>query len=130
MLFSGVPFLYYFFPIALILYFAAPRKLKNLSLLLTSLIFYFYGEQEFVVFLLASIAVGYAAGRIIDKYRGTVKAKLSLGLAIALNLLLLGFFKYADFFITNINALTGTGIPLLRLSLPLGISFFVFQTIS
>ena len=130
MLFSGIPFLYYFFPVALVLYFAVPRRFRNLSLLLTSLIFYFYGEQEFVVFLLASIVVGYAAGRIIDKYRGTGKTKLALGLAIALNLLLLGFFKYADFFIVNINVLLGTKIPLLHLSLPLGISFFVFQTIS
>ena len=130
MLFSGIPFLYYFFPVALLLYFAAPRKLKNLALLLTSLVFYFYGEQEYVVLLLASIAVGYVAGRIIDKYRGTKKTKVALGLVIALNLLMLGFFKYADFFIVNINALLGTNIRLLRVSLPLGISFFVFQTIS
>ena len=130
MLFSRIPFFYYFFPIALLLYFAAPRRLKNIALLLTSLVFYFYGEQEYVVLLLGSIAVGYVAGRIIDKYRGTGKIKVALGLAIALNLLMLGFFKYADFFILNINALFNTKIPLLQLSLPLGISFFVFQTIS
>ena len=130
MLFSSIPFLYYFFPVALILYFAMPRRLKNLALLVTSLVFYFYGEQEYVVLLLASIAVGYIAGLIIDKYRGTKMMKLALVLAIVLNLLMLGFFKYADFFISNINALLGTNIRLLRISLPLGISFFVFQTIS
>ena len=130
MLFSSIPFLYYFFPVALILYFAMPRRLKNLALLVTSLVFYFYGEQEYVVLLLASIAVGYIAGLIIDKYRGTKMMKLALVLAIVLNLLMLGFFKYADFFISNINALLGTNIKLLRISLPLGISFFVFQTIS
>ena len=130
MLFSGIPFLYFFFPVTLLIYFATPRKFKNLALLFTSLIFYFYGEQASVVLLLASIVVGYIAGKLIDKYRGTGKANLALGLAIILNLLLLGFFKYADFFIVNINTLLGTSIPLLRLSLPLGISFFVFQTIS
>ena len=130
MLFSGIPFLYYFFPVALALYFAAPRKLRNIALLITSLIFYYYGEQNRVILLLASVAVGYVAGRIIDKYRGTSKTKLALGMAIALNLLMLGFFKYADFFISNINVLLNTNIPLLRISLPLGISFFVFQTIS
>ena len=130
MLFSSIPYLYYFFPVALLLYFAAPRKFKNIILLFVSLVFYFFGEQGFVILLLASIAVGYIAGRIVEKYRGTGKSKLALFLAIILNLLLLGFFKYSDFFISNLNALLGTSIPLLRVTLPLGISFFVFQTIS
>ena len=130
MLFSSIPFLYYFFPIALIVYFAVPRKLKNVILLITSLFFYFYGEQAFVLLLLLSSTSGYLAGIIVEKYRGTGKPKLAIGTAIAFNLLILGFFKYIDFFISNINALLNTNIPLLHISLPLGISFFVFQTIS
>jgi len=130
MLFSSLSFLYYFFPVALLLYFAAPRKLKNIILLLASLVFYFFGEQWYVVLLLVSIAIGYIGGWLIERYRGTGKAKLALILAVLLNLLMLGYFKYSDFFISNINSILGTNIPLLRVSLPLGISFFVFQTIS
>ena len=83
-----------------------------------------------MLLLLFSSATGYVAGLIIEKYRGTNKVKPALFFAIIANLLLLGFFKYSDFFIENINAVLGTHIPLLHLRLPLGISFFVFQTIS
>ena len=128
MLFSSIPFLYYFLPVVLVLYFALPKKLKNLILLLASLVFYFYGEQVFVLLLLFSTATGYIVGLLVDKF--PKKSKLTLISAIVLNLLILGFFKYADFFIVNINALLGTKIPLVRVTLPLGISFFVFQIIS
>jgi len=130
MLFSSISFLYYFFPAVLLIYFAVPKKVKNIVLLLASLLFYFYGEQGYVLLLLFSSATGYIVGLLIDKYRGTGKAKLALLVCVLLNLLLLGFFKYADFFIENINALLGTNLAYLRVSLPLGISFFVFQTIS
>ena len=130
MLFSSIPFLYYFFPAVLIVYFAVPGKLKNPVLLISSLLFYFYGEQAFVLLLLFSSMTGYISGLVVEKYCGGRAAKLALLASIIINMLLLGFFKYTDFFIENINALTGAGIPLLRLALPLGISFFVFQTIS
>ena len=130
MLFSSIPYLYFFFPVALLFYFAAPKKLKNTVLLILSLIFYFYGEEAYVLLLLFSSATGYIVGLIVEKYRGSIKAKAALYSAIIINLLILGFFKYTDFFIENINALLGTNIALMRISLPLGISFFVFQTIS
>jgi len=128
MLFSSIPFLYYFLPVVLVLYLALPKKIRNLLLLLASLVFYFYGEQAYVLLLLFSTATGYIVGLLVEKYPS--KGKLTLVSAVVLNLLILGFFKYADFFITNINALLGTGIPLFRVPLPLGISFFIFQTIS
>ena len=130
MLFSRIPFLYYFLPAVLLLYFAAPRRLKNIILLLASLIFYFYGEQSYVLLLIFSSLTGYIVGLIIEKYRRSNKTKLAFVLSVVINLLILGFFKYSDFFIENINMLLGTNIPLLHMSLPLGISFFIFQTIS
>ena len=130
MLFSSIPFLFYFLPAVLFLYFAAPRKLKNIILLASSLLFYFYGEQGYVLLLLFSSATGYIVGLIIDKSHNERQIKTALFCSIFINLLILGFFKYSDFFIANINGLLGTGIPLLHISLPLGISFFIFQTIS
>ena len=130
MLFSGISFLYYFLPIVLILYFSVPKKFKNIILLITSLIFYFYGEQGYVLLLLFSSATGYIVGLIADRYKGTNKTKIALCTSIIINLLILGFFKYSDFFITNINAIFKINISLLQISLPLGISFFIFQTIS
>ena len=130
MLFSGIPFLYFFLPVVLAIYFTVPRKLKNAVLLVFSLVFYFYGEQGYVLLLLFSSMTGYVVGLIVERCRGTGKAKAALVFSIVLHLLILGFFKYADFFLSNINALLGTSIPLLRVSLPLGISFFLFQTIS
>jgi len=130
MLFSSIPFLYYFLPFVLLFYFAAPRKLKNAVLLTASLLFYFYGEQAASVLLLFSAASGYLAGLAIKKHGKSGKGKAALIAVILLNLLLLGFFKYADFFIGNTNALFKTSLPFLHNHLPLGISFFVFQTIS
>jgi len=128
MLFSSITFLYYFLPVVLLLYFAAPKKLKNLVLLAASLYFYFYGERLYFMLLLFSTATGYVVGLVIDKH--PKKAKPALIISIVLNLLTLSFFKYSDFLIANINALLGTSIPLIHVSLPLGISFFIFQTIS
>ena len=130
MIFSGMPFLYYFFPLVLIPYFLAPKKIKNVVLLVASLLFYYYGEAGYVLLLLFSSATDYIIGLIIEKNRGTNKMRIALGFSIAINLLVLGFFKYSDFIIENINALLGTSIPMLFISLPLGISFFTFQTMS
>ena len=130
MLFSGIPFLYYFLPAVLLVYFSVPRRAKNIILLLFSLFFYFYGEPVFVLLLLFSSLTGYLAGLLVDKHGKTGPGKAALWGAVVINLLLLGFYKYADFFIANINALFNTSIKLLHLPLPLGISFFVFQTIS
>ena len=130
MLFSSISFLYFFLPVVLGLYFAVPKRFKNIVLLVSSLVFYFYGEQSNVWLLLFSSAVGYAVGLVVNKFRGSGKAKLALVFSITLNLLILGFFKYSNFLIDIVNALVGTSLAPIRVSLPLGISFFIFQTIS
>ncbi len=130
MLFSSVTFLYAFLPIVLVLYFAAPKKLKNTVLLLASLFFYYFGERIYTVILLISSITDYTWSLLIEKYRGRKITKLFLVGSLVVNLGLLGFFKYADFFIGNINALLGTTIPFTGVPLPIGISFYTFQTMS
>ena len=130
MLFSSVSFLYLFLPAVLILYFSAPRKLKNTVLLISSLFFYFMGEPVYIVLLLFSSVSDYIHSLLIERYRGTKKAKAFLISSIAINLLMLGMFKYTDFFIECINTVFKTQIPLLNIPLPIGISFFTFQTMS
>lgn len=130
MLFSSISFIYYFLPIVFLLYFSVPAKFKNLVLLLSSLAFYFFGEPRYTIILIFSTIVDYTHSLIIDKKRGTPAAKAALISSILLNLSILGFFKYSDFFIGNINALFSTDFALLQLPLPLGISFFTFQTMS
>lgn len=130
MVFSSVSFLYYFLPAILLVYFSVPYRFKNTVLLLGSLFFYFWGEPKYVVLLLFSSVVDYIHALIIDKYRGSKIAKGALLSSIIINLSLLGFFKYSDFFIANINAIFNRDIKLLRLSLPIGISFYTFQTMS
>ena len=128
MLFSSVPFLFYFLPCVLILYFLVPRQLKNGVLLLASLVFYGWGEPRYLVLMLVSAAQGYVFGRLIE--RCAARKKLWLTLSVVLSLAMLGYFKYADFFIANFNAVTGLSLPLLRIALPIGISFYTFQIIS
>ncbi|MBQ7999702.1 MAG: MBOAT family protein [Ruminococcus sp.] len=130
MLFSSIPFLFYFLPIVILLYFAVPKKLKNLVLLLSSLFFYGWGEPRFLVFMLVSILQGYIFGLLIEKHQGTKRSKVFLAASVIFSLGLLGYCKYADFFITNFNALTGMSVPLLGIALPIGISFYTFQILS
>lgn len=131
MLFSSVTFLYAFLPLTLLAYFAAPKRLRNGVLLAVSLIFYFFGEPVWVVLLLLSSVSDYAWSLLIEKHRETPKkAKVFLIASIVVNLGLLGFFKYADFLIGTVNSLLGTSIPLTGVALPIGISFFTFQTMS
>lgn len=130
MLFSSMTFLYYFLPAVLIVYFMAPEKHKNFVLLLASLLFYGWGEPVFVVLMLLSIAVQYALGLLIEARRKTGRAKPWLAVSVCFSLGLLGYFKYADFFIANLNAATGLSLPLLRVALPIGISFYTFQILS
>ena len=127
MLFSSIPFLYYFLPCVLLLYFIAPKKLKNAVLFLSSLVFYAWGEPKFVVIMLISVAVGYGSGLLLEKYR---QKKWLLFLSVAIPISFLLYFKYADFFIANFSAATGLSIPLLRVTLPIGISFYTFQIVS
>ena len=130
MLFSSIPFLFYFLPLFFVLYFAMPAKTRNIVLLVASLVFYYYGEKGYVLLLVFSSVMDYTISLLIEKYRGTKKAKAALLVSIIGNLLILGFFKYSDFFIGNLNTLLNVSIPLLRVHLPLGISFYTFQTMS
>lgn len=127
MLFSSISFLYYFLPLLLLCYFLVPSKWKNTVLLIFSLLFYFYGEQLHIWVLLLSCFMNYLFGRIIEKNK---YKKVVLILAMITNLGLLGYFKYTDFLITNINQLFHTNFGLLRIVMPIGISFFTFQTLS
>ena len=133
MVFSSFVFLLVFLPIVLILYFLCPAKGRNLVLLLASLLFYAWGEPVYVLIMLFSTVFDYTNGRIIEYYkdRGFYKrAKVALVVDLVGNLAILGFFKYADFVIENVNSVTGAGISLLRIALPIGISFYTFQTMS
>ena len=130
MLFSSIPFLYYFLPCVLLVYFLVPRRLKNTVLLLSSLFFYAWGEPRFVVFMLIAIVQGYVFGLLVEKFRNGRGARLCLALSAVISLGLLAYCKYADFFISSFNALTGLSIPLLKVSLPIGISFYTFQILS
>ena len=130
MLFSSIPFLYYFFPVVLAVYFIVPDKLKNLVLLIFSLFFYGWGESKYVFLMLAIITCGYVLGLLIEKFRNRKAGKLFLALSVIIDVIVLGYFKYADFFVENFNALTGLELPLLRIALPIGISFFIFQILS
>lgn len=130
MLFSSVPFLFYFLPAVLIIYFIVPKKLKNAVLLLSSLFFYGWGEPRFLIFMLISILQGFVFGLLTEKYNGMKRSKVFLVASVLLSLGILGYYKYADFFIENFNALTGMSVPLLKIALPIGISFYTFQIIS
>ena len=130
MVFSSVPFLYYFLPAVLILYFLAPWKLKNAVLLLSSLFFYGWGEPKLLGLMVFTIVLFYGCGLAIGK-AGNQKAKrFWLVLSVVISIGLLGLFKYADFFIDTFNAVTGLSLPLLKLALPVGISFYTFQCLS
>ena len=130
MVFSSLTFLLFFLPTVLLVYYAVPRRAKNAVLFLFSLIFYAWGEPVYVVLMLFSTVLDYSCGRLVEKYRGTGKQKLGLILSICGNLGLLFFFKYTDFLIGTVNGLLGTSIPQLGLPLPIGISFYTFQTMS
>ena len=130
MVFSSISFLYVFLPVILLLYFAVPKVLKNYVLLAGSLFFYFVGEPVYVILLVVSSISDYLHSLFIESHRGKKSAKVALVSSIIINLAMLGFFKYADFFLGTFNDIFGTAIPLLKVELPIGISFFTFQTMS
>ena len=127
MLFSSIPFLFYFLPCVLLGYFLVPPKGKNAVLLAASLFFYGWGEPKFLLFMVFAIVQGYAFARFIERGR---RKKLFLTLSLVLSFALLAYCKYADFFIENFNAVTGLSLPLLKIALPIGISFYTFQIAS
>lgn len=130
MVFSSLTFLFLFLPLVLLVYFAAPKSRKNAILFIFSLIFYAWGEPIYVGLMIFSTVLDYCCGRSVDKHRGTKKAKIGLLISVFVNLGLLCLFKYTDFLIGTVNGLFGTAIPLLGLPLPIGISFYTFQTMS
>ena len=130
MVFSSTVFLFFFLPIVLILYYLVPSRFKNAILLVASLIFYAWGEPIYIGLMCFSSFVDYLNGRLLSKNNNEKRRKIYLTLAIVTNLSLLGFFKYSDFMITIINNLFDTNISLLNIGLPIGISFYTFQTIS
>lgn len=131
MVFSSIPFLFYFLPIFLILYYIVPFKFKNAILLVFSLLFYAWGEPKYIVLLVISSVVDYANGRMIERFEENRKKQtIFLVTSIIVNLSLLGIFKYGDLFIGTINDVCKLNISLLEVALPIGISFFTFQTMS
>ena len=127
MLFSSIPFLFYYLPAVLGLYFLLPRQLRNGFLLLSSLFFYAWGEPAYVLLMIAAIVAFFAFGIAIEK---SSRKKLWLTLSVVFGAAMLGLFKYADFAVENVNRLTGLSVPLLKLALPIGISFYTFQCVS
>ena len=133
MVFSSLLFLFRFLPLVFLLYYLTPRRGRNVVLFLFSLLFYAWGEPKYVFLMLFSITMDYTVGRLIDKAKREGKpgkAKGCLLFSVFMNLAILGFFKYADFIISSINAVSGLNLPLLNIPLPIGISFFTFQTMS
>ena len=130
MLFSSIPFLFYFLPLVLIAYFLVPNRFKNAVLLLFSLIFYAWGEPKYVVLMIFTILLFYGCGLAIGRCTQRKWKRIWLTVSVVISVALLGIFKYADFALSSVNSLFGTSIPLLRLALPIGISFYTFQCLS
>ena len=131
MIFSNIFFMFRFLVVVLLIYYIVPYKYKNGVITIASLIFYSWGEVKYFPIMIASTVVDFFSSQYIERNRGDIK-KMRRGLACSMifNLGCLIFFKYTDFFISNINNFAGTSIPLLRIPLPLGISFYTFQTMS
>ena len=131
MLFSSLSFLFVFLPLVLVVYYLVPKRLKNAVLLAFSLVFYFVGEQELLLLMLLSALLDFFCSLAIERFRGKRNLmRLFLMLSILGNLTLLGYFKYADLLIKSINAILDTQLHFLDIALPIGISFFTFQTMS
>lgn len=131
MVFSSIGFIFVFLSATLLCYFIVPKKLCNLVLLISSLIFYYIGEQHLIWLMIASSLTDYFCSLGIEHFREKKgMTRLFLCISLVINLSLLGYFKYADLFINSFNALTGAAIPLLKIALPIGISFYTFQTMS
>lgn len=131
MVFSSLVFLYYFVPIVMLLYFIIPDKYRNFLIFVSGLFFYAWGEPKYFIIMIISTAIDYTAGLMIDKFdKSPKKRTIFLLVSVIMNLGLLAVFKYSSFFITNINAVLGTSFTDPKLALPIGISFYTFQSMS
>lgn len=128
MLFTSITFLYYFLPLVLIFYFITPKKYRNIILLISSIIFYAYGEPKYVFLMLLEIIISYYGAILIDKYPRYKETILAIFITIHLGLLCI--FKYTNFLISNINNIFNSNISPLNIIMPIGISFYTFQIIS
>ena len=130
-IFSSLPFLFFYLVAVLAVYKLSPLKLRNLILLVVSLFFYGWGEPVYIIIMLLSIVVDYVHGMLVERWReDDRKARRAVASSVFFNLAILVFFKYWDFIAGNLNALTGLQLPVLGLPLPIGISFYTFQTMS
>ena len=130
MVFSSLTFLQCFLPLCLLAYFVAPKAWRNGILFAFSLLFYAWGEPVYVLLMIFSTVLDYTCGQLAERYRGQRRAKAALLVSVCVNLGLLGVFKYSDFLICTVNSLFGTAMPQPNLPLPIGISFYTFQTMS
>ena len=131
MVFSSVVFLYIFLPIMLLVYFSVPKNFKNAVMILASLIFFAWGEIRYIFIMLLLAIMDFFCGKGINKNDGNrKKQRLYLFIDVGVNLLILFFFKYADFIIGNINAVLNINLPLWNIPLPIGVSFNTFQSLS
>lgn len=131
MVFSSLTFLFAYLPITLLIYFVTPLRWRNLVLLIVSLFFYGWGEPVYISIMVLSILIDYVHGLLVERYRADDrKARWFVGQSVVFNLLLLGFFKYWDFLAVNLSLIPGISLPKLNIPLPIGISFFTFQTMS
>ena len=130
MVFSSIPFLYYFLPAVLLVYFLVPKAAKNGVLLLSSLFFYGWGEPKLLALMVFTIVLFFVCGLAIERAGEQRGKKLWLTVSVVISIGLLALFKYADFFLDSFNAITGLSLPLLKLALPVGISFYTFQCLS
>ena len=130
MIFSSVHFLYYFLPAVLLCYYLVPRSIKNSVLLIFSLVFYGWGEPKLLFLMVLTILVFFLCGLAIEKAKAPRWKKAWLTVSVVVGIGLLAVYKYADFFISSVNAVTGLSLPLLKIALPVGISFYTFQCLS
>lgn len=133
MVFSSLLFLFRFLPAILLVYYIVPHRFRNLVLLIFSLAFYAWGEPIYIILMLASILISYTGGILVDWFKQIEKmkaAKATLIISCVASLSLLAFCKYAGFAVETVNSLTGAGIAMLNIALPIGISFYTFQTLS
>ena len=130
MVFSSVSFLYFFLPLTMAAYFIVPRRAKNAVLLISSLVFYFYGEQVYILIMLAQTVISYVFSLLIEKFRGRGASKAFMIVSVSASVLMLGFFKYSEFFAESVGGALGISVAVPAVALPMGISFYTFQTIS
>ena len=130
MIFSSITFLFYFLPIVLICYFVVPNRFRNAVLMVFSLLFYGWGEPKYLVFMMISVVMGYVIGLLLEKQEKKKMRQSLMALSLLINLGMLGYFKYANFFVENFGKATGISVPVLNVALPVGISFYTFQILS